>query len=463
MAQTATPVRHRPPVPAGGVAPVADLPQAGREGFVAAVFGAGAALVVGLWWRDTPVGSLHGWAAELTAAGRITGLLGAYLVLVEVLLMGRIPWLDRLIGMDRLAVWHRRNGEYSIALLGAHAFFTLWGYALKDHISLVGETRSLLTDASLLAATVGLSLLIVVGILSARAIRPRVGYQTWYLLHLSTYVAIAVSFAHQLSTGADFVHHPLNQAVWISFYVMVAFLVATYRVGLPVRNALRHRLRVASVVTEAPGVASIYVTGRRLGDLRAEAGQFFYWRFLTRTGWWQAHPFSLSAAPNPDWLRITVKALGDHTRELQGLTPGTRVFAEGPYGAFTRLRRTRRKVLLIGAGIGIAPLRALLETLPAAPGDLTLLYRAPRAEDLVFRSEIDELARRRGARVHYLVGPRGQHPDPFSPAVLTGSVPRLADHDVYLCGPPALVSDVSESLQIAGVPRRRIHREDFAL
>jgi predicted ferric reductase len=453
---------RRPSAPAVA-SPLGYVPQGTREGAVAAAIAAVAAVVVGMWWRDTAGGSLHGLADQLTAAGRLTGLLGAYLVLVEVMLMGRIGWLDRLIGMDRLATWHRRNGEYSITLLVAHALLTLWGYALADHQGVLAETRTVLAYPDVLAATAGLGLFVGVGVLSARAVRRRVGYQTWYVLHLSTYLALALSFGHQLSTGGDFLHHPLNQALWIGLYVTVAVLVLSYRIGLPVRNAVRHRLRVAAVVGEAPGVVSVYVTGQRLEELRAEAGQFFLWRFLTPRGWWQAHPFSLSAPPNQSWLRLTVKTLGDHTAELQRLQPGVRVFAEGPYGAFTRHRRTRRKVLLIGAGIGIAPLRALFEALPADPGDLTLIYRASRPDEVVFREELDELARRRRARVHYLVGPRSQQPDPLGAAALARTVRGLADHDVYVCGPPGLVGSIEGSLRAAGVPRRRIHTEGFEL
>jgi predicted ferric reductase len=461
---TATrPSRSRPPAAPVATSPLAYVPQGTREGAVAAVIAAVGAVVVGMWWRDTPVGSLHGLGDLLIAAGRITGLLGAYLILVEVLLMGRVAWLDRLIGMDRLATWHRRNGQYSITLLAGHALLTLWGYALTDHHGLASETRTVLAYPDVLAATAGLALFVLVGAVSARAVRRRVGYQTWYLLHLSTYLALALSFGHQLSTGGDFLHHPLNQALWIGLYVLVAGLVLGYRIGLPVRNALRHRLRVTAVVKEGPGVVSVYVKGNRLEELRAEAGQFFLWRFLTPQGWWQAHPFSLSAAPNPSWLRLTVKTLGDHTAQLQRLRPGTRVLAEGPYGAFTRLRRTRRKVLLIGAGIGIAPLRALFEGLPAGPGELTLLYRASRPEELVFRAELDELAQQRGAAVHYLVGPRSQRPDPLGAPALTAGIPGLVDHDVYVCGPSGLVAGVVRSLEVAGVPRRRIHVEGFEL
>jgi predicted ferric reductase len=443
--------------------PEAQLSQGSREGLVAAVVAFGGLLVLLMWAHDTA--PLRTLADRLTAAGRITGLIGTYLVLVEVVLMGRVPWLDRLIGMDRLAVWHRRNGEYSISLLVAHAVLVIWGYGLAEHRNVIGETKTMvLTYPDMLAATAGLLALVGVGIASARAARRRLKYQTWYFIHLYTYVALALSFAHQLATGADFSTEPLNRAFWISLYVIAAGLLLVFRIGVPLRSAWRHQLRVAKVVQEGPDTVSLHISGRYLEDLGAEAGQFFMWRFLTREGWWQAHPYSLSAAPNRSSLRITVKALGDHSQRLRALRPGTRVFAEGPYGAFTEGRRTRRQVLLIGAGVGITPLRALFESLPGGPGDLTLLYRARSEEDLLFRRELEALAKRRGARVIFLLGRRDQGPDLLSPERLREMVgPSLPEHDVYLCGPHSLTDHVRSSLRQAGVGRRRIHTENFEL
>jgi predicted ferric reductase len=455
--------RGRPPVNVVSSS-LAKLDQPTREGLVAAVVGAGAVLVCLMWWLDTSPASVRGLGPWLTAAGRVTGLVGTYLVVVEVLLMGRVAWLDRLIGMDRLAVWHRRNGEYSITLLVAHAVLTIWGYAVTAHTGVVSETRSVIfTYTDMLAATVGLGLLVVVGVISARGIRRRVSYHTWYFIHLYTYIALALSFAHQFATGVDFATHPLNRALWIAMYGVVGGLLVSYRVGKPLRDAARHRLRVAEVVREGPGQTSIYVTGDRLADLRAESGQFFMWRFLTRDGWWQAHPYSLSAAPNGQWLRLTVKQLGDHSGALADLRPGVRVLSEGPYGAFTERRRTRRKVLLIGAGVGITPLRALFESLPGGPGDVTLIYRARTTADVTFRRELEDIAGARRAQVHYLIGRSGQHPDYLTAAHLLRLVPDVARRDVFLCGPPIMSTATVGALQAAGVLRRHIYREDFEL
>jgi predicted ferric reductase len=442
----------------------AALAQSSREGLVAGVVAFGAGLVLLMWWVDTPPAAVVGTGPWLTAAGRVTGLLGTYLLVVVVLLMARVPWLDHLIGMDRLAVWHRRTGSYSIGLLVAHAVLIIWGYAVTAHAGLLPETSSVvLSYPDMLAATVGLGLLVAIGSVSGRALRRRVSYQTWYFIHLYAYLGLALSFAHQFATGADFATHPLNRAAWIALYAAVGGLLISYRVLKPLCDGYRHQLQVAQVTREGPDAVSVYVVGRHLEDLGAHAGQFFMWRFLTRAGWWQAHPYSLSSAPNDHWLRVTVRTVGDHSRELPRLRPGTRVLSEGPYGAFTSERRRLRRVVLIGGGVGITPLRALFETLPGNPGDLDLLYRVRSPEEILFRDELDRIAWARQDRVVYLVGSRADHPEYLTAGHLRVLVADITERDAYVCGPPGMIETVSDALAELGVPRRQVHNEHFEL
>jgi len=263
--------------------------------------------------------------------------------------------------------------------------------------------------------------------------------------------------------GTDFSDDRVARLWWIALYVAVFGALLVWRVGWPLRFNARHELRVREVVREAPGVVSIYLGGHRLDELQARSGQFFLWRFLTPDRWWKAHPFSLSAAPTKRSLRITVKELGDDTRSLQRIPPGTRVFAEGPYGAFTADLRTRRKVLLIAGGIGITPLRALLATMPAAPGDITLIYRAVSADDVIFRDEIAQLGERRGVVLHALLGAEigDDATDQLGVPALKKLVPDVESRDVFVCGPPGLVDAVRRRLRLIGVPHAQVHFERF--
>jgi predicted ferric reductase len=424
----------------------------------------GAAATVWLWWHNTapfPTTSAGDW---LTNAGRTTGLLGGYGLGVLLLLMSRLPWLESRIGAGRLADWHAAGGRYVLALLVAHTVFVVWGYAASTKTSLGSQTTTLLAHyPDVLAATVALGLLLGVGVVTARAVRRRVRYETWFYLHLYTYLAVALAFAHDFATGADFVTHPLARIGWSLFYAAVVAAVLWYRILTPIKAALRHRLRVVEVHGEAAGVSSLVVAGLHLDRLRAQPGQFFRWRFLTRDGWWQAHPFSLSAQPTPSRMRLTVKAIGDHTTALQRIRPGVRVLAEGPYGALTPARRSKTGVLLLAGGIGITALRALLDALVQSPGNIILLYRANHQRELAFRDELDQFRTRHGVDVRHLIGPPSSVDDVLVADRLAREVPDVLDRDVFVTGPPAFVDAALAALARAGVPRRQVHFERYAL
>jgi predicted ferric reductase len=435
-----------------------------RPGDVLAVALANGLLIVGMWVRHGGLNGLTTPGTLLIAGGQLTALLGTYLALIGLVLMSRSPWLDRLFGLPRLANWHRWVGFATVWLLVAHTILTTLGFALTTGSDALAETWSLLTTYHyVLMATVGLVMLVAVGFTSVRAARRRLTYETWYYIHLYAYLGMALGFAHQLVVGTDFLSDPLAVAYWVGLYAVTIAAIVVFRVGQPMSLYLRHRFRVARVVPEGPGVVSVYVTGRRLDLLAAQAGQFFLWRFLAGDGWWRAHPYSLSAAPNDRYLRLTVKASGDGTNAVQDLRPGTPVFVEGPYGAFTADRVTRRRVLLIAGGIGITPLRALLETIPAARGAITIVYRASRWEDVVFRDELETLVKTRGVRLHFLIGRRVElRRDPLDARHLKHNVPDIADREIYVCGPAGMIRTVRNSLRRLRVPEAHIHEEQFA-
>ncbi|MFG2297003.1 ferric reductase-like transmembrane domain-containing protein [Streptomyces sp. NPDC048603] len=407
------------------------------------------------------------WAAQVRPSARLdalfataahlTGLLAGYGVLVLLLLMARVPAVEHGVGADRLARWHAAGGRHVLLLCFGHALFALLGYAVHGGRDLVTAARELLGYPALAAAGAGTALFAVVGFTSARAVRRRLTHETWRGTHLLVYAAAALAFVHQLA-GPDL---GALGWFWALAHTVVAALLVWYRAVVPVRQALRHSLRVAEVRAEGPGVVSVVVYGDHLAELRAEPGQFLRWRFLERRLWYTALPFSLSAPVRDHTLRITVKGLGGHSRRIRRLRPGTRVIATGPFGALTAARRTRPKVLLIAGGVGITPLRALFETLPGGPGDLTLLYRAGAAEQLVLRSELEAIAAGRQAGLHYLLGPSDGAYDPLAAGALRTLLPDLAEHDVYLCGPPGMAAATHASLLRAGVPAGQIHAECF--
>nr|WP_206440019.1 ferredoxin reductase family protein [Streptomyces scabichelini] len=395
----------------------------------------------------------------LILMGRLTGLYAALLMAFQLLLVARLPWLDHRIGMDRLTSWHRWVGFGLLWSLLGHGVFITFGYAQSSSMDPVSQLVDLAeTVEGVLRAIVALVLIMVIGAVSARWARRRLAYETWHFIHLYTYVAVVLAFTHQVAVGTTFTTNSTAKTYWYAMWGVALGSVFVGRLVLPLWRNLRHQLRVSAVVLESDHVVSVYITGRDLDRLPARAGQFFLWRFLTKGRWWQANPFSLSAAPDGRSLRLTAKTAGDGTAMLRHLKVGTRVFAEGPYGAFTTMHRTRPDALLIAGGVGVTPIRALLEDLH---GHAAVIYRVATDQDAVLYDELRELAHAKGAELHLVTGPAT--PDKLAPAELARLVPDVADRDVYVCGPPGMTGAVLRTLRDLDVPKQQIHFERFSL
>jgi predicted ferric reductase len=443
------------------------------------------------WWRDASVSAfwlvllwvtalwvLNGGVQELgtpsgalTTLGRLTGLIASALLLVQVFLMARVPWFEQAWGQDALARTHRLVGLTSFTLLWAHIVLITLGYAAGTPLGLWGTIVDfVLNYPGMLLAVAGTVALCMVVVTSLKRARRRLRYESWHLIHLYGYLGAGLALPHQLWTGQDFVGSLPATVTWWTLYAVCAAAVLGFRVGLPLVRSLRAGLRVVAVRSEGPGVSSVLVGGPGVARLGVRPGQFFHWRFLDGPGWSRAHPYSLSAAPDGRHLRITAAQVGDGTARLETLRPGTRVLLEGPYGRLHEGVRTQQKVLLLGAGIGITPLRSILEGLDSQTRDVVVVHRAHSSDQLFLAPELSDLAARKGGRYVTVTGPRTPGRHTWLPATaahltdaqaLTQLVPDVAERDVFLCGAPGWMDAARQAALESGVPADHIHLERF--
>ena len=419
-----------------------------------------AGIAIGLGVDAQPWSDWTNPATMITAVSRVAAMAGTAFALVSILLSSRIAWIENQIGQDRLIKWHRTLGPYSLWLILMHVILVTVGYSMMDGVNAWSEFWNItLTFEWMVPALLGFIFMMMIGVTSYRRVRGKLKYETWWTIHLYSYLGIALSFMHQIKTGTMFVGQPAMTAWWIGIYVFTFGVIVWFRVLVPVFDNVRHQLRVERVIVENHNTISVVMKGRKLEALAARGGQYFGWRFLTKRYWWESHPYSLSASPRNDRLRITVKFLGDHSRWLADLRPGTRVFFEGPYGVFRADQATRKHVTLIAGGVGITPIRAMLEELPQ-DCELTIIWRASTEQDLMLRDEVEQLAKWHNAKIHYLVGSR-LHVN-LDVRTLARIAPNIKYSDVFLCGPTPVVEQAVASAVALGVPKNRIHDEAFA-
>jgi len=407
----------------------------------------------------------------LGALSRLTALVGTDLLLIHMLLVARVPWIDRLYGLDKSTEAHKKLGKPILYLIVAHFLASLFNYAMLDQKAIFAELTNLVFNVpDMLTATIALILMIAVVVSSIQIARKRLSYEAWWLIHLLSYASVFLAIPHQISTGSDIAGKPIAMFYWISLYLFVAGNIVWYRFLEPIVLSLRLGLKVETTVRESSDATSVYITGKNLEKLGYEAGQFFIVRVLTKGQWWRAHPFSVSAAPNSRFVRFTIGNRGDDTALLQTIKPGTRIVLEGPYGVFTEARRSREKVTLICAGIGAPPIRSLAESMAARPGDINIIYRTRQTDDAALVDELTDLSQRRGFKLTLLEGGRGganswmpAHPENIPDhARISVIAPWISESDVFICGPAAWTRSVKKSLLRAGTPEHQIHAEEFA-
>jgi predicted ferric reductase len=434
---------------------------------VVALWSSGAAAAA-LFLASGGIGQFGSFAAIITSLGIIAGLIGTDFILVMLILAARIPIIDRTIGHDRAIAVHRSLGKPALYLLLGHGVLLLTGYGMSLGINPIAEVGAMLALPDMPLAFIALGVLIAVVVTSVVAVRRRFSYEGWHLIHLLSYVSVAFALPHQLSVGGVLAEGTVQRVYWIALYVLALGSIVTFRFTEPLVSSLRHRMRVAAVTTIAPGVTTIQFEGHSLRGLEASGGQFFIWRFWTPRTWWHSHPISLSAMPTNSSARITVRDLGKGSAQLSTVPVGTRVGIEGPYGLFSTAARTSRKLAILAAGIGVTPVRALLEHASFAPGEATILLRASTPEETYHWDEIRSIAAAKGAACYSMVGhrPRGVNSwissaDTQRGVTLQSTFPDLVDSDVYLCGPTAWLDIVEAEVRATGVPSHQIHSERF--
>ena len=418
-------------------------------------------VVTGLWatrgggWSDIQKGGYNWWRASSSLSGLYTSLSGIF----GLLLASRTRWIERAIGLDKMLIWHRVMGDMMGILLGVHIFTSIPA-EMQFRGGLMNTIRDMVGREPYMAlTTVGAAIVGIVVISSLKNVRNKLSYETWYFMHLTVYFGLAASFSHQITLGSLLSNDRLTRIGWV---IACALVFATALVGRwwRVLQSVSNPLHVRDIRRETPETVSVLLGGRNILAMRGDAGQFIMMRSLIPGQWWKTNPYSLSNAPTTAGMRVTIKDRGDASRAVRRLQVGDRVAVEGPYGVTTPLVFNDHKPLFIAGGVGITPVVAMMQRLPADSNPIVLL-RARKEADVAHLAELQQLAAQRGGEVVVLTGATAamKGNDPFAGQALLRAVPDLQQRAALVCGPNSLLFAARKGLLEAGMKKNNIHVE----
>ncbi|MFA7314696.1 MAG: ferredoxin reductase family protein [Candidatus Magasanikbacteria bacterium] len=416
------------------------------------------------WWRHSGSMLFATKSDVFISIARITGLLSVFFVLLQLILIGRVKWIERVYGLDKLSHAHHLTAFLTLFFVISHGLFVTFGYAIGSQISFFTQTMYFIKYWELLPAIISIFIFIFVFVSSLIIVIKKMKYETWYFIHFFSYLAILLAFSHQMELGGDFVGNIYFQTYWWLLYFFTFTNLFFYRFFLPTYSFYKHQFFVEKVEKDDGGAISIYISGKNLDKFKYTAGQFAIWRFLDKKRFLQAHPFSFSSSPQDKYLRITIKNLGDFTSDISNIKPKTRVIIDGPHGIFTAKRTTNKKLAFIAGGIGITPIKSILASLDENYQSI-MFYCHQTSQDTIFKQEQKQFPEKQIKIIHILSKEQNNINEYgyIDMDKIKKFVPDYLERDFYICGPRPMVKLAIKILDELNVPKNKIYFEKFSL
>jgi predicted ferric reductase len=400
----------------------------------------------------------HDFLTDFSVALGFTGLA---MMGLEFALVARIRTVASAFGQDGLLQFHRQIGYVGLAFVLTHFAISAQWNALTLHDALHAPLLVWFGMAAMLA--------LVVLVASSVWRKPlRLSYELWHFLHaLLATVLVVGAVAHVLFVD-EYVSSLWKQLLWGVMSAAFVCVLVWVRLVKPSRAAARP-WRVAAVQAERGDTTVVTLAPPAGVDFRFQPGQFAWFVFGRSPFSLTQHPFSFSSSAERDGeVEVAIKALGDFTRTVRRLEPGTKVYVDGPHGVFSIDQDEGPGFVLIAGGVGIAGLISTLRTM-ADRGDVRpvlLFYGNREWEEVAFRDELDRLRDRLDLTlVHVLEQPpRGWEGETgyLTAAVLARHLPRAYDRFQYfICGPDPMMDAAEAALAELNVPAERVHTERF--
>lgn len=397
----------------------------------------------------------------LKLLGQITGIIGAQLFAFALILSARLSFIEKLFGgLDKLYVIHHRVGVIAFSLLAVHPIILAFRFAsdsfedVAHFLSPFGNTTPITLG---IVAILGMLVLLFLTFYGSIFM-----YPTLKLAHRFLGLAFFFGFLHILLIPSSL---SSDSVLKVSLLVTagLGLCAFTYRTLLGRWAVSRYSYSVLSAIQIPGGVTEIVLTttGKKLFHLPGQFGMLSFVGSSVVPD--EEHPFTISSSGVDGVVRFSIKGLGDYTKLLGGLTPGTEAKIEGPFGEFSYLHGKEKQVWAAG-GIGVTPFASMCEHMlleETLPYTIDFYYSVRTAADATYKELFEKVQAKHPTFVFHLMpsDTKGY----ITGELLTTEISDIRTRDVLVCGPPPMMAALTTQLEGLGVSSSSIHSERFAL
>lgn len=394
------------------------------------------------------------FSATMASIGQITALLGMMLFSISLILSGRFMVLDRYLhGLDNVYSKHHILGAISFPLLLFHPLFLAFRFL---PVSTKDAALFLLPGASQ-SINYGIISLFLLIILIMLTFFVRLVYHRWKMSHTFMIVVAFFAILHSITTASDISRDPFLRNYILGFSFL-GFAASFHQAFLSRYIRKKYIYIVKKISRVSSGTVEIEMSPKN-DRLNFNAGQFIFISFSSESISPETHPFSISSSENDPNLRISIKSLGDFTKDISRIEIGTEAKIEGPYGKFSRNNSKSKDQIWIAGGIGITPMLSMARSFKNNDRSIDLYYITRNKDDAPFLDELLGISKSHPnfRMFNWFSSEKGR----FSGNDLFSSNERLPDKDIFLCGPLTFMESIRTQLIDIGVPRSNIRWEKF--
>ncbi|PSB12773.1 oxidoreductase [filamentous cyanobacterium CCP2] len=410
-----------------------------------------------------PTTDQRGFWIEFSVA---LGFIGLAMMALQFALTARINRIEASYGIDIILQFHRYISLVAFGLILIHPILLFINQ--PETLQLLNVFEAPWRAQAAVAGTIALIVLVITSVFRKQL---KIPYEPWRTLHgLLAMSAIVLGLAHAI--GVSYYLSLFWKVVLWSGLILAALLLMAYVRLIKPMMMTRKPYLVEDVISQRGDVWTLALRPHGHEGITFEPGQFAWITLNISPFRMREHPFSMSSSgDHAERLEFSIKALGDFTKRIKDVKPGTKAYLDGPYGVFTTDRYwDSAGFVLIAGGIGITPMMSMLLTAAERKDDrpFLLIYASRSWEDVTFREELENLKEQLDLKVIHVLRKADDDWEGETGYVDRDLLERYiplhrGSRQYFICAAPVMMDQVERALHDLDVPITNIHMEHFNL